>query len=340
MTIYHIAWWNLENLYDDTPWEEKARKIKNLGNLKDRLKHWKTPVLEAKLTQLSSVIKSMNNNQGPDILGVCELESKEVLEKLVAKIKTPPLDAREYEIVHIDTEDQRGIDLAFVYDKTKFGFYIKDPNAPEGHDDGKHIFAHPIIKRSPTRHILQVNFKALNEDQPLILIANHWPSRLTGTYLTEPYRIIAAETLAYYNQRIHEVLGKDIPIIVMGDFNDDPGDRSMTDYALSCRNEDQVVNATSKPKLLNLMWPLMNQGYGSYWYDEPLFFDQFLISKAIVKKNGKVKVTKDSVKVLKDKDRWESSKGDYPKPRRFGWNIRDPLGWSDHFPITMQIEIK
>jgi len=338
LSEYYIAWWNVENLYDVMPWDERARKVRNTRDLKKNLEDWDDATLEKKLGQLAEIIKEMNTGRGPDILGVCEIENESVLRKLTEKIRADNLANRNYHVVHHDSPDPRGIDVAFIYDRDLFDLYIKDPNAPEGSDDRRYWFSHEVIKRAPTRDIFQVNFHPKAEaTKPLILIGNHWPSRLGGVYESEPYRIIAAETLSYFSLRIQQVYGNQIPILVMGDFNDDPGSRSMTEYALSHRNEDVVENART-PTLLNLMWPLMDSGYGTFWFDEPLFFDQFLVSKGFLVNNGTFSVVKDSVEVIRPKKMWENPKGEYPQPREFGWKPRDPLGYSDHFPIALKIK--
>ena len=339
MQDFSIAWWNVENLFDVMPWDERARKIKNVSRLKKDLKDWNDNTLDKKLSQLASVITEMNNLHGPDILGVCEVENKEVLTKLVDKIKTNGLN-RNYGIVHSDSPDPRGIDVAFIYDSDLFGFYIKDPDATEGSDDRKYMFSHEVIKRSPTRDLFQVNFCAKVEPKkPFVLIGNHWPSRISGTYETEPYRIIAAETLAYFNLRIQQVLGKKTPILVMGDFNDNPGARSLTDYALSKRNIKQVENARN-PCLLNLMWPLIGDGFNSFWYGDPFFFDQFLVSYGFTSNKSYYSIIQEATQVICPNKLWENPKGEYPQPRRFSLKPRDPLGYSDHFPITTKIRLK
>jgi len=335
---YYVAWWNVENLYDVMLWDERARKVKNLKDLEKNLKDWDDATLEKKLGQLAEIIKEMNNGRGPDILGVCEIENENVLRKLIDKIKSGNPASRNYDVVHHDCRDLRGIDVAFIYDKDLFGFYVKDPNAQEGSDDRRYWFSHEVIKRSPTRDILQLNLHPKEEPtKPLIVVGNHWPSRLGGVYETEPYRIMAAETLSYFNLRIQQVYGSRTPILVMGDFNDDPGNRSVTQYALSNRNEDVVVNART-PSLFNLMWPLMDGGYGTFWFDEPFFFDQFLVSKGFLVNNGTFAIVKDSVEVIHPEKMWENPKGEYPRPRPFGWKSRDPLGYSDHFPIAIKIK--
>ncbi len=73
MTEINVAWWNLENLFDVMPWDERARKIKNCGStLKSELEKWDEAKLDKKLEKLAEIIKEMNNSKGPDILGICE----------------------------------------------------------------------------------------------------------------------------------------------------------------------------------------------------------------------------------------------------------------------------
>jgi len=342
---YFIAWWNVENLYSVMDWDDRARKVKNVGGLKNRLKSWDDDVLDKKLDQLKKIIEPMNEGKGPDILGVGEVENKTVMDQLVSKLDP---DNRVYKVVHHDSPDPRGIDVAFIYKKERLDPFPKNPDAdPAEDEDGKHWFTHEVVKRSPTRDIFQVNFCPKgNRERPFILIGNHWSSRLSGTYETEPYRILAAETLAYFGERIQEEYkeyhdNKQTPILVMGDFNDQPGDRSLTQYARSSYNRTQVLKATSI-RFYNLMWPLMTTDLMTYWHDAsgPLFFDQLMVSKGFLHEDSKVTVVDDSVKIegtttMNDKD----SKS-YIKPYRFSWSAKDPLGYSDHFPISMRIKVE
>lgn len=338
---YFIAWWNLENLYDVMEWKERARKVRNINGLKAKLENWDDATLKKKLEQLTEIIKEMNNGKGPDLLGVCEIENKEVLIKLLQKIQTGNLANRNYSIIHQDTSDHRGIDVAFIYDNELFEPYHIEGSSV-GSYNWQYIFSHEILKRNPTRDIVQVNLQSKNKpNKPIVFIGNHWPSRLGGVYKTEPYRILAAETLSYYIKRIQEIHGKHTPIIVMGDFNDTPNSRSLTDYALSSRNKKIVIySTTDSPGLYNLMWPLMNGEYGTFWYSEPFFLDQFLVSKGFLVSNRRFSIVPDSVLVIKEPKMWETDPEDarYPIPREFGWSIRDPPGYSDHFPITMKIK--
>ncbi|MHA2425225.1 MAG: endonuclease/exonuclease/phosphatase family protein [Candidatus Thorarchaeota archaeon] len=342
---YFVAWWNVENLYSVMKWEDRFRKVRSVGTLKNNLKDWTEDVLDKKLEQLKKVIEAMNGGRGPDILGVGEVENKKVLDQLVDKLDP---SHRKYQVVHHDSPDPRGIDVAFIYKKRRLDPFPKDPDAdPAESSDWRHWFTHEVVKRSPTRDIFQVNFcPKNNRSRPFILIGNHWSSRLSGTYETEPYRILAAETLAYFGERIQEEYAqfhdnKQVPILAMGDFNDQPGDRSLTQYARSSYNRMQVKKATSI-RFYNLMWPLMSTDQMSYWHSKsgPLFFDQFMVSKGFLHEDSNITVMEGSVKIEGTKIMNDKKSKSYVKPYRFGWKPETPLGFSDHFPISLKIKVK
>ena len=236
------AFWNVENLLDIQDSPRRSEKLQRALNYE--LQNWTADLLQQKIRQLAAVIMQMNEGRGPDLLGLCEVENQAVLQQLVQAVDLP---SRQYKIAHADTADHRGIDVAFLYDSTQF--------------EAGEQFSHCIVKRSATRDLFQVNFQTRAEGKLLVVIGNHWPSRLGGQYESEPYRIIAGETLAYFHQRIQEIHGKNVGVLAMGDFNDDPYNRSLVDYALSEKNRAKVTHARS-PRFLNLMWPLLGeQGY-------------------------------------------------------------------------------
>ena len=107
---YYVAWWNLENLFDT---ENASRSDKLKRSIKRELKGWNKKILNKKLSQLSKIITLMNDGKGPDILGVCEIENKNVIKQLIKKLDLP---SRSYKIAHDNSNDGRGIDVAFVYD--------------------------------------------------------------------------------------------------------------------------------------------------------------------------------------------------------------------------------
>ncbi len=323
-TKYYIAWWNLENLFD--VYNSIHREGWLQQRLKNELKGWTNSVLQRKVDNLCSIIKKMNDNQGPDLLGVCEVENKPVLERLAEGLSGI---GRDYGIVHHDTSDMRGVDVAFIYDKNKFDFETS--------------FSHIILKRTATRDLFQANFKT-KTGRPLIVIGNHWPARSAGVYASAPYRILAAETLSYWMQRIFEIRGNDIPVLVMGDFNDEPFSRSLTDYALSSNARTNVIYARI-PRLFNLMWPMFGDATGTFFFDNyPFMFDQFMVTKEMVKATGKFKVAKTSIGNYQVKvEMFDEmiSGGRYPNPIAYGRPSQkssyNPDGFSDHYPISMVI---
>jgi hypothetical protein len=278
-------------------------------------------VLDTKIAQLARIIMHMNDSQGPDLLGVAEIENEHVLRLLCTALQ--PLH-HPYAIAHADSSDGRGIDVAFLFDAARF--------------EAREHFAHVIVKRVATRELFQVNFvvKDTAPEQLLVVAGNHWPSRLGGVYESEPYRLVAGETLAYFHQRIREEHGNDVAVLVMGDFNDEPFDRSLVEYALSERVRLKVT-LTQTPRLWNLMWPLLGRGVGSHYYQNyGAMLDQFLVSKGLATGASVLQVLPETVECLKFPEMVAA--GAYEVPRRFGRGAsRDAQGFSDHFPIGLKL---
>lgn len=318
---YYIAWWNVENLFDI---ENSQLRIPILQDiLADELIGWDTNILDLKIAQLVDIIQNMNNGLGPDILGVCEVENESVLSKLANAINLPN---RKYEIAHHDGSDQRGIEVGFIFDENKF---IK------GND-----YSHVVLLRYPTRDIFMVEFTTkTNNRNEIIIIGNHWPARTNCSLFDEPYRIVAAESLVYWHSQIRKTKCENTPILVMGDFNDEPFNRSMTQYLLSSRSKQKVkFSSNDKPRLFNLMWNRMGEEYESYYYNNnPLMVDQFLVSRGFLDRNSAFSVDQNSVEIIHYP---RMTKGRYYKtPKRFGRPSKglDLTGYSDHFPIGMKI---
>lgn len=174
-------------------------------------------------------------------------------------------------------------------------------------------------------------------DRLLVVIGNHWPSRSGGQLNSAAYRAIAGETLAYFHERIREIHGKDVAVLAMGDFNDEPFDPSLTDYALAERQAQKVLNAQT-PRLLNLMWPAVGTALGTHYYSNyASVLDQFLISRGLLTGAPGPKARVDSVRIERFPEM--VSGGDYPDPIRFRrGDDADLAGYSDHYPISVVIE--
>jgi endonuclease/exonuclease/phosphatase family metal-dependent hydrolase len=317
MPDYYVAFWNVENLFDTVNSPRRSDKLRRV--LSRELSGWTTSVLNRKISQLASIIGQMNQGRGPDILGVCEVENEFVLRLLLDNLN---IAGRNYELAYHDMSDNRGIDVAFIYDRRAF--------------TAEEQFSHFIVKRTATRDLFQVNFRT-GSNNLLIVIGNHWPSRRGGEYESEPYRIIAGETLAYFHQRIREVQGNNnVAVLAMGDFNDEPLNRSLVEYALGEKTRPKVTRARS-PRFLNLMWPLLGEGSGTHYYEnQPNMLDQFLVSKGLLTGNSHLLVRPDTVEIVRFPEM--VSGGSYPVPIRYGrGKSLNKNGFSDHFPIAVQL---
>jgi endonuclease/exonuclease/phosphatase family metal-dependent hydrolase len=317
MTDYYVMFWNLENLFDV---ENSTRRSEKLQRTIGReLQGWTADVLARKVSQLGSIIRQANEGRGPDVAGVCEVENRYALDLLTAELA--PL-GRDYRVAHSDTTDNRGIDVAFIYDAALLS--------------AEDVFSHYIIKRSATRDLFQVNFRT-NAGKLLVMVGNHWPSRMGGQYESEPYRIIAAETLAYFHQRIREVQqNDDVAVLAMGDFNDEPFDRAMSGYALSEQSRTKVTRARTA-RFLNLMWPILGRSLGTHYYNNaPQVLDQFLASKGLLTGKSGIRVDTASAEVLQFPEMIKSTR--YLTPKRFGRGESiDRNGFSDHYPVVLRL---
>lgn len=174
---YYVAWWNVENLFDEekAPATRRTEKVRRaLGN---DLKGWTRTLRNRKIDQLASVIAQMNDGAGPDLLGVCEVENRFVLNLLVANVEKR-LPSRHYGIAHADTDDARGIDVAFLYDTALFEVPAEE------------TFFHVVMRRNATREIVQVNFRTRHGARTWAVFGNHWPSRSGGQYESDRKSVV------------------------------------------------------------------------------------------------------------------------------------------------------
>jgi predicted extracellular nuclease len=337
MAQHYIAFWNLENLFapehfpDREPWIAQA--------MKNQLEGWSEALFARKITQLAAIITQFNHGQGPDILGVCEVENAFVLEQLISCLNDS-LGDRHYDAVHVDaTRDQRGIDTAFLFDANRYTF---DPEA---------VFSHFVMRRTGTRDITQATFTT-QAGHDLVILCNHWPSRKGGTYESRGYRMTAGETLAYWHERILEEKGADIPIIALGDFNDDPFDESLQVHAQATRERGDIERARSA-RFYNLAWRYLVQDvvdrkgrakrlHGTFYYGgNGNLFDQILVSKGLLDARNPLVVLEESARIEAFPEMVDHrvSGG----PIEFGLPEGDVDqninldGFSDHFPVSVAI---
>ena len=338
MAQHFVGFWNVENLFgpEDHPQRIPWVARKMAGDLTG----WTQAMYRRKLEQLDAVISQMNAGNGPDILGMCEVEDRFVLEDLLVLLSAST--GRVYDIVHADNlHDLRGIDTAFIYDRDR---YSVDPST---------VFNHFVIRRTGTRDILQATF-ATGDGQELILLANHWPSRSGGAEKSAGFRATAGETLGYWHSRIREeARDKDRScVLALGDFNDDPFDPSLRFNANSTRERGDVERAQSA-KFYNFSWEYLTwqaqdhrgkdrQLNGTLYYaGNGNVFDQILASRPMLDGGAAgFKVADGTAKpfFIPAMVSHKTSEG----PIRFGLPKGDATkvnldGYSDHFPVVIQL---
>ncbi|MDD9301999.1 MAG: endonuclease/exonuclease/phosphatase [Desulfobacter sp.] len=323
MPKINLGWWNLENLFEH---ETASRDTALKSKLKSELKGWTAAIRDKKIAQLAKIIQMMFNGRGPALLGLCKAENESVVQRLANAVNLP---ARDYAVVSHESHDARGIDTSFILDLNELTVLSTHHQV--------------VIKRSATRDIFWTRLRVNATGATFVAIANHWPARSAGQYLSEPFRILTGETHAYIvSCLLNKKRGGDpnLPLVSMGDFNDEPFNRSLQEYTLGTRDPGRVRHSKSG-HLLNLMWPLMQghdpgtYAYGSDWN----MLDQFLVSKEMTKPGSPVRANHESLEIFKPAIL--KTKGG--KPRKFSRPSAkrgaDLEGFSDHFPITVELDV-
>lgn len=253
-----IGFYNLENLYDtlDDPLKNDD-DFTPLG-----VNRWTGDRYWEKLEHLSKAIADMATDVNPDglaILGMCEVENKSVIEDLV---KQAAFKTRNYQIVHIEGPDARGVDPSFIYNPE----YFKVEEAK----------AFPVILGKDTLHktrdILMVRGIFLGD--PLLVLVNHWPSRRGGELRSRGSRNGAARRARYIADSVARK-HPNIKILIMGDLNDDPINECVKKYIRTYAN----IADTKPDEYYNPMENLYKRGIGTLAYqDNWNLFDQIMLN--------------------------------------------------------------
>jgi len=300
-----VVFYNVENLFDtvDDPMVDDGEFLPGSD------KKWTQERYRKKLNDIARVIVDINREDLPEIVGLCEIENQSVLEDLV---KTKDLSKGKYRIVHEESPDKRGIDVALLYRKGEF-----------------RELSHEVLKVDPgfkTRDILHVYGK-LGHDK-IHFFVNHWPSRIGGLIQSQPNRETAAAVL---KSGVDAIL-KDDPsakIIILGDMNDEPDNKSVRMTLGAKAPESQV-------ELVNLMMPLDEQNLGSYNYRGTWnMLDNLIVTESLLRGRGFVTkapghIFHEEWMEYKNKNGEISPNRTYGGPNYYG-------GVSDHFPVYLEL---
>ena len=303
-SVTKIAFYNVENLFDT--WDDPHCNDEEF--LPWGIKNWNKEKLYNKLLKTARVIMGMGSWEMPALIGLCEIENRYVLDQLLLHT---PLSSWPYSIIHFESPDHRGIDVALLYQASVF--------------DVLYTEAIPVILTMDislkTRDILYVK-GVLCQLDTLHIFVNHWPSRYGDYTYTSLKRLRTAETLLRKLDSINYFTNGS-KIVVMGDFNDEPWDESLK------------LLDRSDFHLINLMKEMKQEGqegtikYKSQWY----FFDQILVSSNISSR-CEAFIYRPHFLIMRD-DRYLGNKPfrTYSGPGYIG-------GYSDHLPVFMKLKVK
>lgn len=309
-----VMFYNLENLFDtiDDPATHDEYFTPEGGG------QWTKDRYTKKINQLAKLIATFDpfgRSSGADIIGVCEVENRQVLNDLVSAASPKPL---QYRFIHTDSPDRRGIDVALLYKPSVF--------------QPLNFQHHPLIiynreqYRQYTRDQLVVH--GFLDDEELYLIINHWPSRRGGQARSETLRLAAARLTS----RIIDSINGEQPgarIIVMGDFNDNPDNLSIQ----SLVKAGIKSKASNHRKLFNAMDQMHKSGLGSLAYrDRWSLFDQIMMSAELMwPKPGYYRFWKAGIYKPEILIQQKGPYRGYPK-RTYSAGLYQG-GYSDHFPV-------
>jgi predicted extracellular nuclease len=317
-----IMSYNVENLFDTI---DDPHKLDN-DFLPESKKQWTSARYQTKLEHLARVISSADKQKLPDILGLVEVENQKVLEDLSAQ---NALRKGHYKIVHRESPDIRGIDVALLYNSKKFALLNEQFYTVrlEGN------------KRFKTRQILYAKLLFKKSGDTLHIFVNHWPSRRGGQAKSEPKRMAAAQTLKQVTDSIFHVSPQP-KIVIMGDFNDETDNLSI-DSVLQAR---AFSSTPASDSLYNTAANSDKQKDGTYYYwktKEWNMLDQIIVSGALENSSGKqlrllwrnMNILREDFFLYENKDGIKAPAKTYGGRKYYG-------GYSDHLPVYIYLYFK
>lgn len=310
-----IGYYNLENLFDTIDSEGVAE-----GDfLPNGAKGWNSEKYYYKLDQMARVISEIATDKTPDglaVFGVSEIENNLVLEDLV---KTDKLKGRNYKIVHYNSPDRRGIDVALIYNPK----YFEVTNS----------MSIPLITEDTnfrTRDQLVVTGNLLGEEMHFQV--NHWPSRSGGEKRSRPKRNAAGKLARHISDSLLAI-NPNAKIMIMGDLNDDPTNHSVAKYLKATGNKKKL----DQGYFYNPYMSLYKKGLGTLAYrDSWNLFDQIILTPALVNdEREEWSFYKANIFKKKYMINQEGRYKGYPTRSFVGNKFQG--GYSDHFPVYIYL---
>ncbi len=316
MKPFSAAFYNVENLFDtiDNP------ATRDNDFLPTSKVAWNTKRYERKLSHISRVMSSLNSGHFPALFGLAEVENRQVVKDL---IHTGKLKKAGYKIIHKDSPDKRGIDVALLYNPKVFKPLVT-----------RFIRLHfPSEPKFVTRDIIYTKGLVYGVDTIHVFV-NHWVSRYGSRERTEPLRrfIGHVERLicdSIFNLRPHA------NILIMGDLNDNPTDPSISESLGAMIPAEPFA----KKQLFDLGAIPYRKGEGSLYYHGWDLFDQIIVSTSMVAGHNGIKVNSNSEEIFKKKWMLYKPKHGPAVPNRTESSRSYFGGYSDHLPVFVKMRI-
>lgn len=317
---FRVVSWNVENLFDI-----RHDSLKNDNEfLPDAIRHWNYSRYRKKLTDVARVIAAVGEWNPPALVGLCEVENDTVLHDLTRR---SPLRRLDYRYVMTDSPDARGIDVALLYQRDLF-----KPLS------SRSIPVTAFRQHRPTRDILHVSGLILTGDTLDVFIC-HLPSRSGGTKETEPYRLHAMRIL---KTEADSILRNRLrpQVIIMGDFNDSPSDKSVREVLKA--GPPSPTLAPAPLKLYHLLArKAASKGFGTYKYQgEWEVLDHLIVSGTLLESSGHFFTNEEKADVCRLPFLLtEDKKYGGREPFRTYKGMKYQGGISDHLPVYTDFEL-
>ena len=312
--VFGVAFYNLENLFDT---------INNNGSYDLEFspqgsRNWTGKKYWDKIHNMAYAISNLKTDitpNGPAIIGISEVENRSVVEDLV---NDEQIRSKFYRIIHHDSPDRRGIDVALLYNPRMFSVL----------NVTHHVLSIPDNPDFRTRD--QTCVTGLLAGEKLSVIIGHWPSRTGGEAASRYLRVAAAKLAKHIADSLLRV-DPNQNVIIMGDLNDDPFDPSVAEVLGAKKDMDDVEEPGD---LYNPWWETLDKGIGSLAYrGQWNLFDQIIVSQYFLGDRSRLTFFKNEVLNF---DFLKTSEGD-----RKGYPLRTHAsgvylnGYSDHFPTEI-----
>jgi predicted extracellular nuclease len=313
-----IVFYNVENLFD--PADDTLKSDESFTPEGDY--HWSEYKYWQKQHKIAQVISATGGWEVPDIVGLCEVENIHVLINLV---RNTSLERYKYSIVHHESPDRRGIDVALIYRGEKFRLL---------HDTAYQI-NFPFDPDSRTRDLLYVKGVGLDLDT-LHIFVSHWPSKYGGAFVTIPKRKYVAAQIRDFALAIQQT-NPEAKILIMGDFNDVPGEESVS-QSLQAKSPSDYQSGD----LVNLMLPLSQQKGGTHFYagntgNEWSVLDQMVVSSPLLDSHSGLVVKNRQAHIFAADFLFETNSAGLVVPFRTFIGMKYNGGFSDHLPVYLDL---